>query len=82
VIYAQSGGTGHIGIFRTDLTTGKVASIPDSDGLFSPRVSPDGRYISAFTRDGRNLMLFDTSTNHWSSLVEGEEVSYNEWSHD
>ena len=27
-------------------------------------------------------MLFDTSTNHWSSLLEGELVSYNEWSHD
>ena len=82
VIYSESDGTGHIAIFRTDLTTGKVASIPDSAGLFSPRVSPDGRYISALTEGGTKLMLFDTNTNHWSSLVEGKEVSYNEWSHD
>jgi Tol biopolymer transport system component/DNA-binding winged helix-turn-helix (wHTH) protein len=82
VIYSESDGTGHIAIFRTDLTTGKVASIPDSDGLFSPRVSPDGRYICALTNGGTKLMLFDTNTKHWSSLVEGEEVSYNEWSHD
>ena len=27
-------------------------------------------------------MLFDTNTNQWSSLAEGEAVSYNEWSHD
>ena len=27
-------------------------------------------------------MLFDTSTNRWSNLLEGEEVAYNEWSHD
>ena len=27
-------------------------------------------------------MLFDTNTNHWSILVEGEQLSYNEWSHD
>ena len=34
-------------IYRLDLKTRKVSSIPDSDGLFSPRISPDGRYISA-----------------------------------
>jgi len=27
-------------------------------------------------------MLLDASTNRWSSLVEGEQVGYNEWSHD
>ena len=27
-------------------------------------------------------LLFDTNTNQWSSLAEGENVSYNEWSHD
>jgi len=27
-------------------------------------------------------MLFDTNTNHWSSLAEGENVGFNEWSHD
>ncbi len=26
-------------------------------------------------------MLLDASTNRWSSLVEGEQVGYNEWSH-
>src|ERR1700747_20531 len=31
-------------IYRLDLKTGKVSSIPGSDGLFSPRASPDGRY--------------------------------------
>ena len=27
-------------------------------------------------------MLFDTNTKHWSILVEGDGVGYNEWSHD
>jgi len=27
-------------------------------------------------------MLLDTTTNRWSSLLEGEQVGYNEWSHD
>ena len=82
VIFSESDSAGHIAIFRSDLTTGKVFSIPNSDGLFSPRVSPDGRCISALTNDLKKLVLFDTNTSHWSPLVEGEEVSYNEWSHD
>jgi Tol biopolymer transport system component/DNA-binding winged helix-turn-helix (wHTH) protein len=82
VIFEESDGTGHIAIYRLDLKTGKVSSIPDSDGLSSPRVSPDGRHICALTNGETKLMLFDTKTNHWSSLVEGEQVGYNEWSHD
>jgi hypothetical protein len=27
-------------------------------------------------------MLLDTTHNRWSSLAEGEQVGYNEWSHD
>jgi len=70
------------GIYRLDLKTRSASSIPDSNGLFSPRVSPDGRYISALSNSQTKLLLFDTKTNHWSSLVEGEWVGYNEWSHD
>jgi Tol biopolymer transport system component len=76
-------------IYRLDLKTRRVSSIPDSDGIFSPRVSPDGRYISALTFGETNvtlgqtkLMLFDTNTNRWSSLVEREHFGFNEWSHD
>src|SRR5258708_20672168 len=36
-------------IYRLDLKTRRVSFIPESDGIFSPRVSPDGRYISALT---------------------------------
>jgi Tol biopolymer transport system component len=76
-------------IYRLDLKTRRVSSIPDSDGIFSPRISPDGRYISALTfgetnhtLDATKLMLFDTKTNRWSSLVERGHFGYNEWSHD
>ena len=76
-------------IYRLDLKTGKVSSIPGSDGLFSPRASPDGRYITALTIGETNLalgqtklMLLDTTNNRWSSLAEGEQLGYNEWSHD
>jgi len=82
VVFEQSDGAGHIAIYRADVKTGKIFSIPDSDGLSSPRMSPDGRYICATVNLHTKLMLFDTNTNHWSTLAEGEELGYNEWSHD
>jgi hypothetical protein len=69
-------------IFRLDLGSGELSFIPNSDGLNSPRVSPDGRFISAFTNSTTELMLFDTKTRHWSSLAKGEEFGENLWSHD
>jgi Tol biopolymer transport system component/DNA-binding winged helix-turn-helix (wHTH) protein len=69
-------------IYRLDLENKKFSTISDSDGLSSPRVSPDGRYISALGNGHTKLMLFDTKTNHWSSLAEGNRFDYNEWSHD
>lgn len=69
-------------IYSMDLNTRRISAVPDSDGLFSPRVSHDGRYICAFKKGQGELMLFDTNTNHWSSVAEGEQLGYNEWSHD
>jgi Tol biopolymer transport system component/DNA-binding winged helix-turn-helix (wHTH) protein len=72
----------HMAIYSLGLNTKKISRVPNSDELFSPRVSRDGRYISAFRKGQRELMLFDTNTNHWSSVAEGEQLGYNEWSHD
>jgi Tol biopolymer transport system component/DNA-binding winged helix-turn-helix (wHTH) protein len=84
IVFGRSGGAGdrHAVIDRLDLNTRHVSSIPDSEGLSSPRMSPDGRYISALQGDETKLVLFDTTTNRWSNLVEGEQLSYNEWSRD
>jgi Tol biopolymer transport system component len=83
-VFGKSDGEGNANaaVFRVDLTTRRVSSIPGSDGLFSPRLSPDGRYISAFTSSMAKLMLFDSNTNRWSTLVEGKQLAFNEWSHD
>ena len=42
-----------------DVNTHQVSTLPGSKGLYSPRWSPDGRYIVAMTFDSRSLMLFD-----------------------
>jgi Tol biopolymer transport system component len=51
-----------------DLKTGKISTIPGSTGLFSPRWSPDGRYIAAISLDQRRLMLLDLRTQTWNTL--------------
>jgi Tol biopolymer transport system component/DNA-binding winged helix-turn-helix (wHTH) protein len=52
-----------------DLKTHKLTVIPQSDGLFSPRWSPDGRYIAALSLDQKQLRLYDTQAKQWSTLT-------------
>lgn len=82
ILFGKFDGTDKGTIYRLDLKSQKIFPIADSKGMFSPRLSRDGRYISAVTDEGSKLMLFETATNRWSSLMEGKELGYNEWSHD
>jgi eukaryotic-like serine/threonine-protein kinase len=67
-----------------DVKTRRVSTVPGSHGLFSPRWSPDGRYIAALSPDFTNLMLFDFHTKTWSTWLSepAGAVSYPEWSAD
>ena len=56
-------------IYSLDLNTHKPVKVPGSDGFFSPRLSPDGRYIAAMPLDQRALMLFDRNTQRWTTLT-------------
>ncbi len=55
-----------------------------SKGLFSPRWSPDGRYLSATSVEGSNrLMLYDFRSQKWSEwLVAINNINYQYWSSD
>jgi Tol biopolymer transport system component/DNA-binding winged helix-turn-helix (wHTH) protein len=52
-----------------DVATGALQEIPNSNGLFSPRWSPDGRYIAALTLDQRQVRLYTVATRTWSTLA-------------
>jgi Tol biopolymer transport system component len=67
-----------------DVNTHKIVTVPGSDGLFSPRWSPDGRYIAALSPDLTTMMLFDFTTQKWSAwLTEpAGAVNYPVWSAD
>jgi Tol biopolymer transport system component len=64
-----------------DVPTGKVSPLAGSQGMFSPRWSPDGRYLAAMTSDSSRLMLFDFETRSWKQIGSGT-LSWLNWSPD
>jgi Tol biopolymer transport system component len=68
-------------IYLLDIETRKVTEVPGSIGLFSPRLSPDGRSIVAIRLDQHALLLFDRATQRWTPLST-HGVGDPFWSHD
>jgi eukaryotic-like serine/threonine-protein kinase len=68
-------------VYVLDLETRNASKLPGSDGLYSPRWSPEGRYIAAITLDSLRLMLFDLSSQKWTELAK-IFVAYPTWSRD
>jgi len=73
-----------IDIRVVNLKTHEVKIVPGSQGLFSPRWSPNGRYIAAMSPDFTKVMLFNYRNHKWSNwLTEpAGAVSYPVWSAD
>jgi len=69
------------GILRIDLKSKAVSTLPGSEGLFSPQMSSDGRYVSAFPTDASKLMLYDLESGKWVAIGEGI-FQFNTWSKD
>jgi len=69
------------GIRIFDLKTRQVSKLPDSDKLFSPRWSPDGRYLIGLPVDSLGLRLFDFQTQKWA-VLSSTAASYPVWSQD
>jgi eukaryotic-like serine/threonine-protein kinase len=64
-----------------DMKTHQVSTLPGSEGLYSPRWSPDGRHIAAIPADQLTVVLYDFETRHWSDLAKGR-AGYPSWSKD
>jgi Tol biopolymer transport system component/tRNA A-37 threonylcarbamoyl transferase component Bud32 len=65
-----------------DLESQMVTDVPESNGFFSARWSPDGRYLAGLSLDSSKLALFDFSAQKWEEVVEGAFFSFPCWSHD
>jgi hypothetical protein len=72
--------TGKLVIHVFNLKTGQLSTVPGSDGLWTARWSPDGRYMAALTEDSRNLMLFDFRTTRWAKLATLAQIPDVVWS--
>lgn len=64
-----------------DLVRHQVTTLPGSEGLYSPRWSPDGHNLLAVTLDSLVTKVFNFSTQQWSALKSGP-IAFPEWSHD
>jgi Tol biopolymer transport system component len=62
-----------------NLRSHTVAKVPGSEGLWSPRWSPDGRYIVALTANYDRIMLFDFNSGKWTELARISAI-LEEWS--
>jgi eukaryotic-like serine/threonine-protein kinase len=64
-----------------DLATHQIADVPGSLGMFSPRWSPDGKFLVAMNADSRTLKQFDFATQTWRTVAEGN-FGWVNYSHD
>jgi serine/threonine protein kinase/Tol biopolymer transport system component len=67
------------GIRILNLKNHKINVLPDSGDYFSPRWSPDGRWIVAIDVQSNALVLFNVSTHHWEGLTKLQS-GYPNWS--
>lgn len=69
-------------IYLLDVDSHKFSQIPGSEGLFSPRFSPDGHSIAALRMDQHALMLYQLPAARWSTVLTNHGVGDQAWSHD
>lgn len=87
IIFARDAGEAAVEpmkLLRVDVRTRKVTPFPGSEGLFSPRWSPDGHYLAALTTDGHSIRRFDFEKQKWATWFTPREggVAWSTWSPD
>jgi Tol biopolymer transport system component len=66
-----------------DLGSHQITTLPGSEGVWSPRWSPNGRFISGlYTSPTGGIKIFDFETERWSVLHPTDECNYPTWSSD
>ncbi len=78
----DSGPSPNMKIHLYDLKTHQTSTLPGSQGLWTARYSPDGRYVVAVRWDQQKLMLFDVTAQKWMELANVAVGDNPSWSHD
>jgi serine/threonine protein kinase/Tol biopolymer transport system component len=90
IVFGGAGNDRNATIRILDVGTHQISTLPGSNGLFSPRWSPDGRYVVAMPFHSRGLMLFDFAAQKWEEIAKvsagfpnwsktGEHVYFLHW---
>jgi len=86
VLFAKSLGsgfaTGKRDLRIVDIESRKLSIVSGSDGMWSPRWSPDGRYIAALGGVTGDLYVFEFATRQWRALRCDGVVNFPNFSHD
>jgi Tol biopolymer transport system component len=69
IVFGGAGNDRNATIRVLDVGTHQISTLPGSNGLFSPRWSPDGRYVVAMPFHSRGLMLFDFAAQRWEEIA-------------
>ena len=70
------------GISIFDLKTMRSRPISGSEGLWSPRWSPDGEQLVALSDDHNSLWRYRFDNNRWVRLASGNSFDFAAWSRD
>lgn len=82
LVFAGPYASAAAGIQILDLKTKQVSTLPGSQDLFSPRWSPDGRYIAAIQWNSQSFLLFDRVKQKWAKVFQERNFSFPSWSKD
>src|SRR6266516_1234368 len=84
IMFGYLHGSQNLNIEIVDLKSHLTEIVPGSQELFSPRWSPNGRYVAALSPDFTKVLLFDYKTTKWSVWLSepAGAVSYPAWSAD
>jgi serine/threonine protein kinase/Tol biopolymer transport system component len=81
ILFAQPTASGETRLALADVRTHTVSALAGSEGLGSPRWSPDGRYIATLANGDRHIELYDPMTHRHSGLT-SEGAGWPAWSRD
>lgn len=67
-------------IHLVDIASHHSSTLPNSEGLYFPCWSPNGRFVAAVSKDLRRVVLFDFNTQNWNELATMDSVGHLAWS--
>ena len=81
---SYGGDLGDLEIQVCDVSTRLTSALPGSKGMFSPRWSPDGRFVAALSSNSKKLMRFDFASKQWTDWLVAEDgtIGYPVWARD